>query len=98
MQIHFKEIYDLIGKIQPEKYHPEGDSYVHTMMVLDESAKQTEKIEIRFSALVHDLGKGITPKEMLPHHYGHDKNGVKLVESLGMWKSSSKRAYDRWII
>jgi len=83
LQIHFKEIYDLIGKIQPEKYHPEGDSYVHTMMVLDESAKQTEKTEIRFSALVHDLGKGITPKEMLPHHYGHDKNGVKLVGNLG---------------
>ena len=83
LQVHFKEIYDLIGKIQPEKYHPEGDSYVHTMMVLDEAAKQTEKIEIRFSALVHDLGKGITPKEMLPHHYGHDKNGVKLVEKLG---------------
>jgi len=83
LQEHFKEIYDLIGKIQPEKYHPEGDSYVHTMLVLDEAAKQTEKIEIRFSALVHDLGKGITPKEMLPHHYGHDKNGVKLVNNLG---------------
>jgi len=83
LQVHFKEIYDLIGKIQPEKYHPEGDSYIHTMIVLDEAAKQTEKIEIRFSALVHDLGKGITPKEMLPHHYGHDKNGVKLVQNLG---------------
>ena len=83
LQVHFKEVYDLIGKIQPEKYHPEGDSYIHTMLVLDEAAKQTEKIEIRFSALVHDLGKGITPKEMLPHHYGHDKNGVKLVENLG---------------
>jgi len=83
LKIHFKEIYDLIGKIQPEKYHHEGDGYVHTMMVLDECAKQTQKTEIRFSALVHDLGKGITPKEMLPHHYGHDKNGVKLAENLG---------------
>lgn len=83
LQEHFKEIYDLIGSIQPERYHPEGDSFVHTMIVVDEAAKQTEKIEIRFAALVHDLGKGITPKEMLPHHYGHDKNGVELVQNLG---------------
>ena len=83
LQEHFKEIYDLIGSIQPVKYHPEGDSYAHTMIVVDESAKQTESLEIRFAALVHDLGKGITPKEMLPHHYGHDKNGVKLVQNLG---------------
>ncbi|MBR6504544.1 MAG: HD domain-containing protein [Clostridia bacterium] len=83
LQVHFIEIYDLIGKIQPEKYHPEGDSFVHTMIVVDEAAKQTENLEIRFSALVHDLGKGITPKEILPHHYGHDKNGVKLVQNLG---------------
>jgi len=80
LDIHFKEIYNLIGSIQPEKYHPEGDSYNHTMIVVDKSAQLTQDLAIRFSALVHDLGKGITPKEMLPHHYGHDKNGVKLVE------------------
>lgn len=83
LDIHFKEIYDLIGKIQPIKYHPEGDSYNHTMIVVDNSTLLTDNLEIRFSALVHDLGKGITPKDILPHHYGHDKNGVKLVENLG---------------
>lgn len=83
LDIHFKEIYDLIGSTQPEKYHPEGDSYVHTMMVVDKAAELTKDLNIRFSALVHDLGKGVTPKEMLPHHYGHDKKGVNLVESLG---------------
>lgn len=83
LDVHFKEIYDLIGQIQPVAYHPEGDSYNHTMVVVDKSAILTDNEEIRFSALVHDLGKGITPKEMLPHHYGHDKNGVKLVENLG---------------
>lgn len=83
LDVHFKEIYDLIGKTQPVAYHPEGDSYNHTMRVVDKSAILTDNVEIRFSALVHDLGKGITPKEMLPHHYGHDKNGVKLVENLG---------------
>lgn len=80
---HFKEIYDLIGSTQPEKYHPEGDSYNHTMIVVDNSAKLTDDLKIRFSALVHDLGKGITPKWMLPHHYGHDEKGVKLVENFG---------------
>ena len=83
LDVHFKEISDLIGKTQPVEYHPEGDSYNHTMIVVDKSAILTSSIEVRFSALVHDLGKGITPKEMLPHHYGHDKNGVKLVENLG---------------
>ncbi len=83
LDVHFKEIYDLIGKTQPVEYHPERDSYNHTMIVVDKSAILTDNVEIRFSALVHDLGKGITPKEMLPHHYGHDKSGVKLVENLG---------------
>ena len=83
LDVHFKEIYDLIGSTQPQKYHPEGDSYNHTMIVVDKCASLTENLSIRFSALVHDLGKGITPKEMLPHHYGHDKNGVELVKKLG---------------
>ena len=83
LDVHFQEIYDLIGSIQPEKYHPEGDSYNHTMIVVDKSTLLTDNLEVRFSCLVHDLGKGITPKEMLPHHYGHDDNGVKLVEDFG---------------
>lgn len=89
LDIHFKEINDLIGAEQPIQYHPEGDAYNHTMMVLDKSAELTEKysvnrkLEIRFSALVHDLGKGTTPKEEYPHHYGHEERGVKLVEQLG---------------
>ncbi|MFR8104087.1 MAG: HD domain-containing protein [Clostridia bacterium] len=82
LDVHFKEIQDLIGKVQPEKYHPEGDSYVHTLQVLDNSVILTNKVSIRFSALVHDLGKGQTPLEMLPHHYGHEERGVKLVGDL----------------
>jgi len=81
LDVHFKEIYDLIDSIQPEKYHPEGDSYNHTMIVVDKSVELTEKLEIRFACLVHDLGKGITPREMMPHHYGHDAKGVRLVEN-----------------
>lgn len=83
LDIHFKEIYDLIGKIQPEKYHPEGDSYNHTMIVVDNSTKLTDRLEIRYSCLVHDLGKGTTPIEILPHHYGHEERGEKLVANMG---------------
>lgn len=82
LDIHFKEIYNLIGSLQPEKYHPEGDSYNHTMIAVDNSAKLTNDLLIRYSALVHDLGKGVTPKEMYPHHHGHEEKGVEQVRNL----------------
>jgi len=82
LDVHFKEIYDLIGAMQPVKYHPEGDSYNHTMLALDNSAKLTKDVKIRFSTLVHDFGKGLTPKEMYPHHYGHDRRGVEPLKDL----------------
>lgn len=82
LEVHFKEIYDLIGAIQPEKYHPEGDSFNHTMIALDNSAKITKDEKIRFATLVHDLGKGKTPKEMYPHHYGHEERGIEPLKIL----------------
>lgn len=99
LDVHFKEIYDLIGSEQPKEYHPEGDSYNHTMIVVDKSTELTEDTAIRFACLVHDLGKGVTPKEMYPHHHGHDEKGVKLVENLcgrinvpNLWKAYGKVA------
>lgn len=82
LDVHFKEIYDLVGSEQPIKYHPEGDSYNHTMLAVDNSAKLTNDLLVRYSALVHDLGKGTTPKEIYPHHYGHEERGVELVRIL----------------
>jgi len=99
LDVHFKEIKDLIGAEQPPKYHPEGDAYNHTMLVLDMSAELTEhleenrKLEIRFSALVHDLGKGLTPKEEYPHHYGHENSGAELVSKFG----NKIKAPNNWI-
>lgn len=81
LEVHFKEIADLIGAEQPEKYHPEGDAFNHTMEVIDRASKVIDNLEIRYSALVHDLGKGITPKEEYPHHYGHDIKGVEVVKT-----------------
>lgn len=83
LDVHFKEIYDLIGALQPIEYHPEGDSYNHTMMVVDKSIELTDDVAIRFACLVHDLGKGVTPSKMYPHHYNHDINGVEPVKNLG---------------
>lgn len=83
LDIHFKEIYNLIDVLQPEKYHPEGDAYNHTMLVLDMASDLTEnlnddrKLEIRFAALVHDFGKTVTKKEDYPHHYNHETNGIQ---------------------
>lgn len=89
LEIHFKEIYDLIGAEQPIKYHPEGDAYNHTMLVLDRVANKTieldeeRKLELRFSALAHDLGKGTTPEKEYPHHINHEKRGFDLVKIIG---------------
>lgn len=83
LDVHFKEIADLIGAIQPVEYHPEGDSYNHTMIVLDKMADLTQDVVLRFCALVHDIGKGATPKSMYPHHYGHDERGESLVLKFG---------------
>jgi len=94
LEVHFKEIYDLIGSLQPVEYHPEGDSYNHTMIVVDKACTLTNDLAIRFAALVHDLGKGITPKEMYPHHYGHDEKGVQIVQNFGQRIGAPKKWID----
>ena len=78
----FPELDRLFGVPQPEKHHPEIDTGVHVMMVLEQAARLSSDPVVRFAALVHDLGKGSTPKDMLPHHYGHEERSVKLVTAL----------------
>lgn len=77
----FPEIFALRGKTQPPEYHPEGDAYCHTMQIVDVVARKTQTIEARFAALVHDIGKGKTPEEMLPHHYGHEQRGLLVLDA-----------------
>ena len=62
LDMHYKEIYDLIGVEQPLEHHPEGDVYNHTMEVLDRAAQRTENVLITFAALTHDFGKAKTPR------------------------------------
>ncbi len=76
------EVDALFGVPQPEKYHPEIDCGVHTMLVLDDAARHGYALEVRFAVLMHDLGKGNTPKDILPRHIGHEARGVDLLRAL----------------
>lgn len=75
----FPEIEALFGVPQPPKWHPEIDCGVHAMMVLDQVAALCPEVDVRFAALVHDLGKATTPRSDLPSHPGHEKRSVRLI-------------------
>ena len=79
----FPEIHALIDKTQPAFFHPEGDAFEHTMYIVDAVAAENEDVVTRFAALAHDLGKGTTPSEMLPHHYGHEDRGIEVLDAWG---------------
>ena len=76
------ELEQLFGVPQPKHHHPEEDTGIHTMMVLDQAARLTSNTRVRFAALVHDLGKGTTPREEWPKHIAHEHRGVALVDAL----------------
>ena len=76
------EVEALFGIEQRADFHPEIDTGIHTLMALQQSALLTNKATIRFTVLVHDLGKAITPKEILPRHTGHEARGLPLVKQV----------------
>ncbi len=76
------ELDRLWGVPQPEIHHPEIDTGVHVMLVVDYAARQGYALSVRFAALMHDLGKGTTPAHLLPRHIGHEERGVGLVKDL----------------
>jgi tRNA nucleotidyltransferase (CCA-adding enzyme) len=78
----FPEVDALFGVPQPEQWHPEIDSGVHTMMALRMAAQLSRSETVRFAALVHDLGKATTPAELLPLHHGHEQRSEELLERL----------------
>ena len=82
LDVIFPWIHRLIGKTQPPEYHPEGDAFEHTMMVLDDAARRSSRVEVRFAALMHDAGKGLTPPDLLPHHYGHEEMGLEALRDM----------------
>lgn len=76
------EIEVLFGVPQPPAYHPEIDTGIHTLMVLRIAAELSPELEVRFAALLHDLGKGLTPANELPRHIGHEARGLKPVKQV----------------
>ena len=82
LRVLYPEVDALFGVPQPAKWHPEIDTGLHVMMVLDQAEKLATDLDVRFAALVHDLGKGNTPKSKLPSHPGHEIRGVKLISGL----------------
>jgi tRNA nucleotidyltransferase (CCA-adding enzyme) len=82
LRVVFPEVDRLFGVPQPEKWHPEIDTGLHTMMVLEQSETLSDDIEVRFAALVHDLGKGNTNPAELPSHPGHEQRGKKLIRKM----------------
>jgi tRNA nucleotidyltransferase (CCA-adding enzyme) len=73
------EVDALFGVPQPPAHHPEIDTGVHTLMVLDRCAATAQPLPVRYACLVHDLGKGTTPADVLPRHIGHEGRGEKLI-------------------
>ena len=76
------EVEALFGVPQRADYHPEIDTGVHTLMVVDEAARRNFALPVRFAALTHDLGKATTPADILPRHHGHEARSVRLVGAL----------------
>jgi len=82
LRVLFPEIDALFGVPQPPEHHPEIDTGIHTLLVLEQAARLSPEPRVRFAALVHDLGKGTTPPEAWPKHIEHEVRGVPLVRGL----------------
>ncbi|MCW8908423.1 MAG: multifunctional CCA addition/repair protein [Sedimenticola sp.] len=74
------ELARLFGVPQPAAHHPEIDTGIHSLMVLEMAARLTPDPAVRFAALMHDLGKGTTPRDRWPSHHGHEQRGARLVQ------------------
>lgn len=76
------EVDCLFGVPQRADFHPEVDTGIHTLMVVDQAARQGYGLPVRFAGVVHDLGKGTTPAELLPRHHGHEARSIELAQAL----------------
>ena len=84
LRILLPEVDRLFGIPQPAQHHPEIDTGIHTLMVLQQASRLSPLPEVRFAALLHDVGKGTTPEQEWPRHIAHEARGVPLVEQIAM--------------
>jgi tRNA nucleotidyltransferase (CCA-adding enzyme) len=82
LRVVLPEVERLWGVPQRPEYHPEIDTGIHLMMVLDMAARLQAPLAVRFACLTHDLGKGTTPADMLPRHIGHEQRSAQLLKGL----------------
>ena len=82
LQVLLPELDKLFGVPQPERHHPEVDTGEHVMLAIDIAKQNFDSLIVTWAALVHDLGKGVTPKEEWPRHIRHEIKGVPLVEAV----------------
>lgn len=73
------EVDKLFGVPQVAKWHPEVDTGLHTLMSLDQACVLSTDPSVRFAVLMHDVGKGLTPEDNWPHHYGHEQLGIDAI-------------------
>jgi tRNA nucleotidyltransferase (CCA-adding enzyme) len=76
------EVDALFGVPQPETHHPEIDTGLHTLSVLEQSALHKQPLTVRWACLLHDLGKGLTPEDEWPRHIAHEHTGLKLIKAV----------------
>ena len=82
LKVLLPELDRLWGVPQRPEYHPEVDTGVHMMLVMDMCARLNMPLSVRVACLMHDLGKGTTPADVLPRHLGHEGRSVKLLQKV----------------
>ena len=82
LEVVLPEVNRLFGVPQPEKYHPEIDTGEHILLCLQQACKLSDDPAVRYATLVHDVGKGLTPRDKWPSHIGHEKAGLSLLADI----------------
>lgn len=79
LEILFPELHNLFGIPAPARWHPEIDTGIHSLMVMQQACLLTDDTQVRFASICHDFGKAKTPKSIWPSHHGHEKAGLPLI-------------------
>ncbi|UZE17468.1 multifunctional CCA addition/repair protein [Pseudomonas sp. B21-054] len=82
LKVLMPEVDALFGVPQPEAHHPEIDTGLHTLSVLEQAALHRQPLTVRWACLLHDLGKGLTPEHKWPRHIAHEHTGLKLIKAV----------------
>lgn len=82
LKVLLPEVDALFGVPQRAEFHPEIDTGIHILMTLQQCARFEQNLNVRWACLLHDLGKGITPVDILPRHLGHETRGVPLIKAV----------------